>query len=144
MKRFYRDDMDAMAQLLYESPLDPSFDDGMDDFGGNEPSLDLGGDTGFDDGLDVGVAEIDVMPAAPQTPPVADEDTKALKADLKKLADYAERLNGMDPASFEVWMIAKIAKAADYAADVWHMLDVEADFANTGFEQAPVEQDITF
>ena len=36
----------------------------------------------------------------------------------------------------EPWMQAKLVKASDYVSDIWHRIDAEADFANTGFEQS--------
>lgn len=141
MKKFYRQDLTNLANLIYESPMDISMDL---DTGFND---DLGGGDEFGLDQEVDVMGVGVAPPtgmAPVPSGYADEDTKVLKANLKKLADYSARLVTMDLSGFEPWMQAKIALAADYADDVWHMLDAGADFANTGFEQAGPEQDISF
>jgi hypothetical protein len=58
-------------------------------------------------------------------------------SDVKKLAEYSKRLLDIcKEKELEPWMQAKLVKAADYVSDIWHRLDAEADFANTGFEQS--------
>jgi len=133
MKFSQKDSMD-IASLMYESYQDEEMDMDMD--------LDMGDDLG--DGGGEMVMEIE--PVAPVEPSMGQEETdEVLVSNLKKLAEYSQRLNDMvGQAEFETWMVAKITKAADYVDDVWHMLDAGADFANTGFEQAPPEQDLGF
>ena len=58
-------------------------------------------------------------------------------SDIKKLAEYSQRiLDICKETELEPWMQAKLVKASDYVSDIWHRLDAEADFANTGFEQS--------
>lgn len=131
MKRFTQKDTDAIAKLLWESP---EFDE-----------FEMGGDPALDDGMEFGMeqpepmgAEV-VMEFEPDGPIQPEgEPNEVLISDLKKLAEYSERLQEMaTSAEFDDWMIAKITKASDYVSDIWHRLDARADFANTGFEQAP-------
>jgi hypothetical protein len=69
-----------------------------------------------------------------------DEIDEVLYSDIKKLAEYSNRLlKDVDHGELETWMIAKIIKASEYVSDVWHRLDAKADFANTGVDQ--VEDD---
>jgi len=69
-----------------------------------------------------------------------EEIDEVLYSDIKKLAEYSERLlNDVDHSKLETWMIAKLVKASEYVSDVWHRLDAKADFANTGADQ--VEDD---
>lgn len=128
MRKFYRKDNKMMGNLLWESPsmemeMEPEYGAGVD------PSMDF----------DEPEAEMSVMEIEP-TEPVEmsfEEINEVLVSDLKKLAEYAERLQGMSQtADFDDWMVAKITKASDYVSDVWHRLDAQADFANTGFEQS--------
>lgn len=65
------------------------------------------------------------------------EIDEVLLSDLKKLADYSQKLLDVCKTSeLDTWMIAKLIKASDYVSDVWHRLDAKADFANDGFEQS--------
>ncbi len=58
-------------------------------------------------------------------------------SDIKKLAEYSKRiLDICKEQELEPWMQAKLVKASDYVSEIWHRLDAEADFANTGFEQS--------
>ena len=58
-------------------------------------------------------------------------------SDIKKLAEYSKRILSIcKEKELEPWMQAKLVKASDYVSDIWHRLDAEADFANTGFEQS--------
>lgn len=62
---------------------------------------------------------------------------EVIYSDVKKLAEYSKRLLDIcKTQELEPWMQAKLVKASDYVSDVWHRLDAEADFANTGFEQS--------
>ena len=131
MRNFHRKDNDNLGRLLYEDfgNLDDDFEDELD--GGFEDDF---GDDGFDEPeADVSVMEIEAPGPVEMT---TDEVNEVLVSDLKKLAEYADRLQEMSKtAEFDDWMVAKITKASDYVSDVWHRLDAKADFANTGFEQ---------
>ena len=62
---------------------------------------------------------------------------EVIYSDVKKLAEYSKRiLDICKDKELEPWMQAKLVKASDYVSDIWHRLDAEADFANTGFEQS--------
>ena len=62
---------------------------------------------------------------------------EVIYSDIKKLAEYSKRiLEICQDKELEPWMQAKLVKASDYVSDIWHRLDAEADFANTGFEQS--------
>jgi hypothetical protein len=62
---------------------------------------------------------------------------EVIYSDVKKLAEYSKRiLDICKEKELEPWMQAKLIKASDYVSDIWHRLDAEADFANTGFEQS--------
>lgn len=131
---FNQKDSQDLATLMYENYQDEEVDMDME--------FDMGADPEAGDEM---VMEID--PVASVEPSMEqDEINEVLVADLKKLAEYASRLNDLaGQQDFEPWMVAKITKASDYVSDVWHMLDATgADFANTGFEQAPEEQDLNF
>lgn len=132
---FYQDDLRAIAELRYpRKVVSEAYEDDFE----IEPGLEEDPGIGFEDDT---VIEID--PVAP-VESFSEEDDKVLRSDLKKLAEYSARLKDMDSSQFEPWMIAKITKAADWVDDVWHMLDVEVDFANTGFDQAGPEQDLNY
>lgn len=146
-KQFYRKDNDNLASLVgesYQRSNSPEYydeeghEDEEDDF-----EMGLGGefDETPDDGLEMGMDNevvMEIEPEAPVEPEFgADEVNEVLVSDLKKLAEYAGRLQEMSQsAEFDDWMVAKITTASDYVSDVWHRLDAKADFANTGFEQA--------
>lgn len=103
---------------------------------GLEPEGPVEIDNGFDlvpdDNDDDGFG--DMMEDEPE------EIDEVLYSDIKKLAEYSNRLlKDVDHAELETWMIAKIIKASEYVSDVWHRLDAKADFANTGVDQ--VEDD---
>jgi hypothetical protein len=60
-----------------------------------------------------------------------DFDANMVKSELKKLVEFANRLEEMgNSAKFEPWMTAKLTKAADYISDVYFRLSAKADFAN--------------
>ena len=62
---------------------------------------------------------------------------EVIYSDVKKLAEYSQRLLEIcKEQELEPWMQAKLVKASDYVSEVWHRLDAEVDFANTGFEQS--------
>ena len=118
-----------------------------EDFGGEEEaeSVVLGfepeGEIEIDDGFDLVPDDDDsdgfgdMMEDEPE-----EEIDEVLYSDIKKLAEYSERLlNDVDHSKLETWMIAKLVKASEYVSDVWHRLDAKADFANTGADQ--VEDD---
>lgn len=96
-----------------------------------------------DDGLDMEAPEQDVVmeiePIAPVEPEF-DEKNEVLQAELKKLAEYSQRLYDLNGVEFDDWMVSAITIASTYVSDVWHRLDAKADFANTGFEQSDSEQ----
>lgn len=75
--------------------------------------------------------------------PMGDMDTEehhhneVIYSDIKKLAEYSKRmLDICSKQELDTWMQAKLVKASDYVSEVWHRLDAEADFANTGYEQS--------
>lgn len=106
-------------------------EDEEDDFS-DDGDMDMDDDLGMEPESEGMVMEID-----PVAPVEAHEVNEVLVSDLKKLAEYAQRLYGMkDSADFEDWMVQAITVASTYVSDVWHRLDAKADFANTGFEQA--------
>lgn len=117
--------------------LDDEFgDDGFEDVG-MENDL-MGDEMGMEDDLGMeSEPEGMVMEIDPVAPVEAHEVNEVLVSDLKKLAEYSQRLYDMkDSADFEDWMVQAITVASTYVSDVWHRLDAKADFANTGFEQA--------
>ncbi len=130
----------ALIWEMYNSPMDDEFED--DEFGMDD-----------DMGLDIDMAD-EQMDAQPEVvmefepmgevEPIGDEHmNEIMKSELKKLAEYGQRLNDKcGQVEFDAWMVAKIVKASDYVSDVWHRLDAEADFANTGFDQAPDYQNL--
>jgi hypothetical protein len=63
-----------------------------------------------------------------------DREGAMAKADLSKLAKYATKLYNKleDETQMEAWVQAKITKAADYIASVYHYLEYEMDFSNYG------------
>lgn len=128
--KFSQKDSQDLASLMYESYQDEEFD----------MNLDMGDEMGE------GEVVMEIDPVAPVEPSMEQEEIdEVLVANLKKLVEYSQRLNDLvGQAEFETWMVAKITKASDYVDDVWHMLDAGVDYANTGFEQAPSEQDLNF
>jgi hypothetical protein len=84
-------------------------------------------------------AEVSVMEFEPTTGLEVEEQSynEVVYSDVKKLAEYSQRLLEIcKEKELEPWMQAKLVKASDYVSDIWHRLDAEADFANTGFEQS--------
>jgi hypothetical protein len=65
-----------------------------------------------------------------------EELDEVLHSDIKKLADYSQRLLQVKHGDLDTWMVAKLIKASEYVSDVWHRVDAKADFANTGVDQA--------
>lgn len=141
--------------VLWESfrsgVMNERFDDEMDDDFGD----DMGDD--FDDDDDYGMMDDDpdfsddddfgdddepeahgmIMEIEPVGHVEKHEVNEVLVAELKKLAEYANRLYKLkNDCEFEDWMISAITIASTYVSDVWHRLDAKADFANTGFEQS--------
>jgi hypothetical protein len=86
--------------------------------------------------------ELSVVEVSPSTElDIVEEPTpevdEVLYSDLKKLAEYSDRLlKACHEHDFEPWMKTKIVKASDYVSEIWHRLDAGADFANTGVEQS--------
>lgn len=128
-----RRDQQAIAALLFENhlgPMDDGIGAGMEDpsFGGQEEVV------------------MEIEPIAPVTPQFEEPDEmyESLKGDLKKLAEYSERLGSVcrPNGGLQPWMVAKLAKAADYVSDVYFQLEDSVDFANTGYEQAGMDQSI--
>ena len=66
--------------------------------------------------------------------PEHDDEGKMAKADLYKTARYALKLFKMmeDNAQLDGWVQAKITKAADYMASVYHYLEYEMKFSEYG------------
>jgi hypothetical protein len=67
-------------------------------------------------------------------PGQTDEEGAMAKADLYKLANYSFKLFKKleDNAQLEGWVQAKITKAADYIASVYHYLEYEMEFSQYG------------
>jgi hypothetical protein len=88
----------------------------------------------------MGEEDFEVMTFEPEMEIETEEhDTcnEVIYSDIKKLAEYSKRiLEICQEKELESWMQAKLVKASDYVSEVWHRLDAEADFANTGFEQS--------
>jgi hypothetical protein len=68
------------------------------------------------------------------TPPDRDHEGKMARADLFKLAQYSFKLFKMmeDEQQLDGWVQAKITKAADYIASVYHYLEYEMKFSDYG------------
>jgi len=64
----------------------------------------------------------------------ADREGAMAKADLFKLANYSHKLYQQinDEDQLEAWVQAKITKAADYIASVYHYLEYEMKFSEYG------------
>lgn len=64
----------------------------------------------------------------------ADREGAMAKADLFKLANYSHKLYQQinDDDQLEAWVQAKITKAADYIASVYHYLEYEMKFSEYG------------
>ena len=89
------------------------------EMGPEEPAMDAPADTGGD-----------VIGAHGES----DREGAMAKADLFKLANYAHKLYQQiqDDDQFEAWVQAKITKAADYIASVYHYLEYEMKFSEYG------------
>ena len=90
-------------------------------------------------------AEMDIEPDAMAPAPAgaddvigthgdADREGAMAKADLFKLANYSHKLYQklQDDDQLEAWVQAKITKAADYMASVYHYLEYEMKFSEYG------------
>jgi hypothetical protein len=127
----------------FDDEMDDDFGDDMgDDFGDDMRDDDFGDDMGDDDfgdegGFDEPEAHGMVMEFDPISPVEKHEVNEVLVSELKKLAEYANRLYEMrNDCEFEDWMVSAITISSTYVSDVWHRLDAKADFANTGFDQS--------
>jgi hypothetical protein len=86
------------------------------------------------------------------TPHQDDHEAKMARADLFKLAQYSFKLFKMihEDQELEGWVQAKITKAADYIASVYHYMEYEMKFSEYGeqlensdvFQQMPESQRI--
>jgi hypothetical protein len=67
-------------------------------------------------------------------PGQVDQEGAMAKADLFKLANYSYKLfkKVNDDDQLEAWVQAKITKAADYIASVYHYLEYEMEFSEYG------------
>ena len=80
----------------------------------------------------------EMQPLEPQEPtipsPEHDNEGAMAKADLYKLAKYSMKLfqDIQDDTALEAWVQAKITKAADYIASVYHYLEYEMKFSEYG------------
>jgi hypothetical protein len=76
------------------------------------------------------------MGAEPIGQPAGEVDREGAmaKADLYKLANYSHKLFKQlnDDDQMEAWVQAKITKAADYIASVYHYLEYEMKFSEYG------------
>lgn len=108
--QYYSDEEEEKAVVLEFEPegsLVPDMDDS----------------DGFGDMVEVGGDELE------------EEIDEVLYSDIKKLADYSNRLlKDVNHGELETWMIAKLIKASEYVSDVWHRLDAKTDFANKGVQ----------
>lgn len=124
---------DTESKLMWERYMDPRF--------AMETSEDQMGDPTVEDPM-LGLGDEDESMAVMEFEPSVDLETEegcneVVYSDIKKLAEYSKRILGLaKEKEFEPWMQAKLIKASDYVSDIWHRLDAEADFANTGFEQS--------
>ena len=77
---------------------------------------------------------MDINMQSPMPAPEHDDEGKMAKADLYKSAKYSLKLFKMmeDDAQLEGWVQAKITKAADYLASVYHYLEYEMKFTEYG------------
>jgi hypothetical protein len=77
---------------------------------------------------------MDINTQSPMPQPEHDDEGKMAKADLYKTAKYSLKLFKMmqDDAQLEGWVQAKITKAADYLASVYHYLEYEMKFTEYG------------
>jgi len=77
---------------------------------------------------------MDINMQSPMPAPEQDDEGKMAKADLYKTAKYSLKLFKMmqDDAQLEGWVQAKITKAADYLASVYHYLEYEMKFTEYG------------
>lgn len=75
-----------------------------------------------------------IMQQGSMPSPEHDDEGKMAKADLYKTARYALKLFKMmdDNAQLDGWVQAKITKAADYMASVYHYLEYEMKFNEYG------------
>jgi hypothetical protein len=125
----------------FDDEMDDDFGDDMgddldddDDYGMMDDDPDFGEGDDFDDEPE---AHGMVMEFDPISPVEKHEVNEVLVSELKKLAEYADRLYNMrNDCEFEDWMVSAITISSTYVSDVWHRLDAKADFANTGFEQS--------
>lgn len=126
----FRNDENSILWESYRNKnvIQERFDDEMgDDFGNDEMGDDFNEPT----------SQSMVMEIEPMAPVESHEVNEVLVSELKKLAEYSQRLYDMkDSADFEDWMVSAVTIASTYVSDVWHRLDAKADFANTGFEQS--------
>ena len=120
-------------QLMWERYVDPytvnqTSEDQMGDPTVEDPMLAMGNED----------SEMAVLEFEPEMDLETEEGcNEVVYSDIKKLAEYSKRILSLaKEKEFEPWMQAKLIKASDYVSDIWHRLDAEADFANTGFEQS--------
>ena len=78
--------------------------------------------------------DISAEPTANAGAETHDQEGKMAKADLYKLATYSHKLFKQlhDDDQLEAWVQAKITKAADYVASVYHYLEYEMKFSEYG------------
>lgn len=121
------------SQLMWERYVDP--------YASTQTSEDMEMDLTTEDPM-LGFGDEDESLAVMEFEPSMDLETEegcneVVYSDIKKLAEYSKRiLDICKEKELEPWMQAKLVKASDYVSDIWHRLDAEADFANTGFEQS--------
>jgi hypothetical protein len=102
-------------------------------------------DQDHDDNVDVVDVSMDFDTSEPVKPVHKledddDFDSTMVISELKKLAEFANRLEDMGCSTkFEPWMTAKITKAADYVSDVYFRLSAKADYANGAGDYHDIE-----
>lgn len=120
-----------------EMDYDIDIEHGMDDDELHDEHEMMEGEYGMDDEFNEPTEHGMVMELEPVGPVEKHEVNEVLVSELKKLAEYADRLYNMrNECEFEDWMVSAITIASTYVSDVWHRLDAKADFANTGVEQS--------
>jgi hypothetical protein len=124
--------------LMWERYVDPY---SKLEMGGDDPSSDLTVEDPYNMEMEQPMEDESdmVVEFEPMTGLETEEQSynEVVYSDVKKLAEYSKRLLDIcKEKELEPWMQAKLVKASDYVSDIWHRLDAEADFANTGFEQS--------
>ena len=99
-----------------------------------DPEMDQSAE--MDPNAELGAEPMDAAPSSDVIGTHGDTDREGAmaKADLFKLANYSHKLYQklQDDDQLEAWVQAKITKAADYLASVYHYLEYEMKFSEYG------------